>query len=142
MATKGHRIRPRHIYPRFFYWIQLVVLLDVTVFFAGVGVCMRTRFVTPLVRHRTNGMYRIFLKGVSDFWKSFLFISATKNRMYHIFFIRYIRFLFEICSSLRTHANTIKGNFFKIRNRFFTILRNCSYKVNPIVGVEAYHVDY
>ena len=99
VATKGHRIRPHDVISiqGFFYWIHLVVLLDVTGFFlqreAGVGVCMRTRFVTPLVRQKINGMYRIFLSGVSDFWKSFLFVSATKNLMYHIFFIRYIRFV-------------------------------------------------
>ena len=97
VATKGHRIHPRHIYPRFFYWIQLVFLLNVTGFFlqreAGVSICMRTPFVTPLVRHKINGIYRIFLSGVSDFWKSFLFVSATKNLLYPIFFIRYIRFV-------------------------------------------------
>ena len=60
---------------------------------AGVSICMRTPFVTPLVRHKINGMYWIFLSGVSDFWKSFLFVSATKNLVYPIFFIRYIRFV-------------------------------------------------
>ena len=85
-------------------YLSQVFLLDPTGIFtrrnrfflkreAGVSVCMRTPFVTPLVRHKINWMYRIFLSEVSDFWKSFLFVSATKNLMYPIFFIPYIRFV-------------------------------------------------
>ena len=98
VATKGHRIRPHDVISiqGFFYWIHLVVLLDVTVFFCNekgvVGVHAHS-ICDALVRQKINGMYRIFLSGVSDFWKSFLFVSATKNLMYHIFFIRYIRFV-------------------------------------------------
>ena len=79
---------------------------------------MRTRFVTPLVRQKINGMYRIFLSGVSDFWKSFLFVSATKNLMYHIFFIRYIRFvlirnlfLFEDPRYIKIQVRPIKQKY-------------------------------
>ena len=95
---KGHRIRPHDVIsiPGFFTGSNWQFYLTEHFFLqreAGVSVCMRTPFVTPLVRHKINGMYRIFLSGESDFWKSFLFVSATKNLMYPIFFIRYIRFV-------------------------------------------------
>ena len=101
-------------------YLSQVFLLDPTGIFtrrnrfflqreAGVSVCMRTPFVTPLVRHKINGMYRIFLSGVSDFWKSFLFVSATKNLLYLPFFLSDTSdlFLFEICSYSRTHASSV-----------------------------------
>ena len=96
---KGHRIRPHDVIsiPGFFFLDPTGIFTRRNSFFlqreAGVGVCMRTQFVTPLVCQKINGMYQIFLSGVSDFWKSFLFVSTTKNLMHHIFFIRYIRFV-------------------------------------------------
>ena len=78
---------------KFFYWIQLAVLL---VFFAKGSGCGRLHahsICDATCTSENKWMYRILLSGVSDFWKSFLFVSATKNLMYHIFFIRYIRFV-------------------------------------------------
>ena len=84
----------RHIYPRFF-------LLDPSGSFTwrnsfflqreeGVGVCMRTRFVMPLVRHRTNGMYRINI------------------------FIRSIRFLGIVLVRLRNEKPDVSHFFYPI----------------------------
>ena len=100
VATKGHRIRPRHIYPRFFYWIQLVVLLDVTGFFA-------TR----------SGRRRVHAHSICD-------ATCTSENKWDVsdIFIRSIRFLEIVLVRLRNEKPVI-SHFF-IRYIRFVLIRN------------------
>ena len=129
VATKGHRIRPHDVISiqGFFYWIHLVVLLDVTGFFLQREGRSRSACALDLWRTCASenkwDVSDIFIRSIRFLEIVLVRLRNEKPDVSHFFLSDTSDlFLFEICSYSRTHATILYFTILYYTILYYTIV--------------------